>query len=404
MEPIPHMDLSNIHDVHYDNVHFINKKDVSSNSYSLQDISSYSDTGSTTDNLPGQHSSSSLIINKPKEKVALIGSGNWGSVIAKIVGNNVWYVPNTDPVVKMWVFEEKINGQNLSDIINTQHENVKYLPGFKLPDNVIADPDLISAVKDATLIIFVIPHQFVRPTCEKLKGKLHPNARALSLIKGVDFDNGLNLISDLISDSLGIDVSVLMGANIAAEVAAGKFCEATLGTRNRENGEAFFRVLNSKTFRLTIISDVPGTEICGALKNVVAIGAGIVDGLKMGENTKAAIIRIGLIEMIRFSKELFPTVSDSTFFESCGVADVITTCFGGRNRKVAEAHVVTGKSFDELEKELLNGQKLQGTLTSKEVYLILQQRNKLNEFPFFVKVYKICYENLPPHTIVEDLG
>lgn len=123
----------------------------------------------------------------------------------------------------------------------------------------------------------------------------------------------------------------------------------------------------------------------------------------MGNNTKAAIMRIGLKEMIGFSKLLFPTVSDATFFESCGVADLITTCFGGRNRKVAEAYARNGgkRSFDELEAELLGGQKLQGVLTAGEVFQVLKARNWEKKFPLFATVHKIAIGHLPPSTIVD---
>ncbi|KAJ3207079.1 Glycerol-3-phosphate dehydrogenase [Dinochytrium kinnereticum] len=337
-----------------------------------------------------------------REKVCLIGSGNWGSVIAKIVGNNVQDFPEFDKEVRMWVFEEVVDGQKLTDIINTRHENVKYLPNVKLPETVVAHPTLLKAVEDATLLVFVIPHQFVKGICEQLKGRTHPRARAISLIKGVDVaQSGLQLISDVIKDSLSMDVSVLMGANIASEVAMEYFCETTVGYNIESNGIIWQKIFGTPYFKVAAVADVAGVELCGALKNVVAIAAGLVDGLKYGENTKAAIIRIGLMEMKRFAKTFYEGVKDETFFESCGVADVITTCFGGRNRKVAEARVTTGKSFEVLEKEMLNGQKLQGTLTAKEVNQILSLRGCVNEYPLFTTVYRICYESLPPKAIVE---
>ncbi|KAJ3401304.1 glycerol-3-phosphate dehydrogenase [Chytriomyces hyalinus] len=338
-----------------------------------------------------------------KEKVCLIGSGNWGSVIAKIVAENVSKYPDQfDPEVRMWVFEEMIEGKRLSQIINEKHENVKYLPNVRLPDNVVAHPTLLNAVEAATLLIFVIPHQFVKGACDQIKGHVNPNARAISLIKGVDVSkSGLRLISDVIKENLEMDVSVLMGANIASEVAEEKFCEATVGYRNEANGLVWQRLFNTSYFKIAAIEDVEGVELCGALKNVVAIAAGLVDGLKYGDNTKAAIIRIGLSEMRKFSKLFESNVKDNTFFESCGIADVITTCFGGRNRKVAEARVLTGKSFDQLEKELLNGQKLQGTLTAKEVHIILEQKGLCHEFPLFTQVYNICYEGHEPSAIIK---
>jgi glycerol-3-phosphate dehydrogenase len=109
------------------------------------------------------------------------------------------------------------------------------------------------------------------------------------------------------------------------------------------------------------VADIAGVEVCGALKNVVALGAGFVDGLGLGENSKAAIIRIGLMEMKRFTQHYFKSAKDSTFFESCGVADLIVTCYGGRNRRCAEAFVRAGgtKTFEDIEAELMNGQKIQ---------------------------------------------
>lgn len=194
-----------------------------------------------------------------------------------------------------------------------------------------------------------------------------------------------------------------MGANIANEVAKEQFCEATIGCRIPAHGELFKKIFHTPYFRMNIVEDVYGVELCGALKNCVAIGAGIVDGLKLGDNTKAAIIRIGLMEMKKFAQTFYPGVKNDTFFESCGIADLITTCSGGRNRKVAEARVITGKSFEALEQEMLNGQKLQGTLTAKELHEVLKTKGLIKEFPLFTTVFRICFENLPPERLVTDI-
>ncbi|KAM4880817.1 glycerol-3-phosphate dehydrogenase [NAD(+)], cytoplasmic isoform 2-T3 [Sylvia borin] len=284
------------------------------------------------------------------KKVCIVGSGNWGSAIAKIVGSNAARLSSFESQVKMWVLEEEVGGRRLTDIINTEHENVKYLPGHKLPPNVGVD-------------------------------------------EGPD---GLRLISDIIREKLGIEMNVLMGANIATEVAEEKFCETTIGCKNTKHGQMLKDLMQTPNFRVSVVQEADTVEICGALKNVVAVGAGFCDGLGYGDNTKAAVIRLGLMEMIGFAK-LFckGSVTSSTFLESCGVADLITTCYGGRNRKVAEAFAKTGKSIEQLEKEMLNGQKLQGPQTSAELHRILKSKNAVEKFPLFTAVYRICYEGKP---------
>ncbi|KAL2102989.1 hypothetical protein ACEWY4_002157 [Coilia grayii] len=333
----------------------------------------------------------------PGKKVCIVGSGNWGSAIAKIVGHNVKASNRFDPMVNMWVFEEMINDRKLTEIINTEHENVKYLPGHKLPKNVVAVPEVVDAAKGADILVFVLPHQFIGRLCDQIKPHVKPGAMGISLIKGVDEGpEGLRLISDIIREKLEIDVSVLMGANIANEVADEKFCETTIGAKNAANGQIFKELLQTPNFRITVVAESDTVELCGALKNIVAVGAGFCDGLDLGDNTKSAVIRLGLMEMIAFAK-LFckGPVTSVTFLESCGVADLITTCYGGRNRKVAEAFVRTSKSIAELEAEMLNGQKLQGPQTSAEVYKILTKKDIIQKFPLFVSVYLICFEGKP---------
>ncbi|XP_058717357.1 glycerol-3-phosphate dehydrogenase [NAD(+)], cytoplasmic isoform X2 [Poecile atricapillus] len=284
------------------------------------------------------------------KKVCIVGSGNWGSAIAKIAGSNTARLSSFESQVNMWVLEEEVGGRRLTDIINTEHENVKYLPGHKLPPNVGVD-------------------------------------------EGPD---GLRLISDIIHEKLGIEMNVLMGANIAKEVAEEKFCETTIGCKNMKHGQMLKDLMQTPNFRVSVVQEADTVEICGALKNVVAVGAGFCDGLGYGDNTKAAVIRLGLMEMIGFAKIFCKgSVSSATFLESCGIADLITTCYGGRNRKVAEAFAKTGKSIEQLEKEMLNGQKLQGPQTSAELHRILKSKNVVEKFPLFTAVYRICYEGKP---------
>eukprot|EP00457_Paulinella_chromatophora_P007157 gb/GEZN01007178.1/.p1 GENE.gb/GEZN01007178.1/~~gb/GEZN01007178.1/.p1 ORF type:complete len:363 (+),score=63.17 gb/GEZN01007178.1/:139-1227(+) len=341
------------------------------------------------------------------QKIAVIGSGNWGSVAARLVAQNACILEDFDTEINMWVYPEKVTHkgkeEQLVNVINSEHENVKYLPGIKLGDNVHAVPDLLEAVAGATMLVFVTPHQFIKGICKTLKGKVSKDTKAISLIKGMDVTSeGFQLISALIEQELGIDCAVLMGANVAGEIGQEKFTEATVGFKQEESGELWQKAFNTKYFRVRTVRDVIGCELCGTLKNIVALGAGFVDGLGLGNNTKASIIRIGLVEMMQLAKEIFPTVQTQTFFESAGVADLITTCYGGRNRKCAEAFVkADGKrSWQDIEEELLNGQKLQGVLTSNEVQEVLHKKKIEGKFPLFRTINQIVNGKRPPSDIV----
>ncbi|KAF8822606.1 putative glycerol-3-phosphate dehydrogenase (gpdh), partial [Cardiosporidium cionae] len=389
-------------------------------------------------------------------KISVIGSGNWGSVIGKIVATNARnsYIFNDD--VRMWVYDELVNNEKLTHIINSRHENVKYLPGIRLPTNLKADPSLEDSVKSSHLLIFVLPHQFLKRACQTLAASagFHPNAKAISLIKGlyVDDSHKPKLSSEIIKDTLGIECCVLSGANVAKvplakcchvkiengaitffilhsffchackftispamdskikgpcyamlqDVADGQFSETTIGYTDMESAMIWQQLLDTPYFKINGVPDVAGVELCGAVKNVIALAAGFCDGLNFGTNTKAAVIRQGFEELRRFATYFYTGLVEETFFDSAGIADTITTCFGGRNVKCAAEFVRCqgSKTWAMIEEEMLNGQKLQGTLTCEDVYKVLKHHNLIKEFPLFSATYRVAFEGCPATEIV----
>ena len=379
------------------------------------------------------------------EKVALIGSGNWGSAIATKIGINAAKCADFEDTVYMWVFEEYVKLEEgkwvrpargakppegktwvdegykpLTSVINETHENVIYLPGITLPSNIVAEADIKKCVTGATMMVFVIPHNFLAPIVPKMEGAFADGAIGCSLIKGIEFEKGGEfkpiLISDLLQTEMkkgitgdwDVSMSVLMGANVANEVAKGDFAEATIGCPKPEEGLKWCKLFNTPDFAVTAVPDVAGAELCGALKNVVALGAGFSDGLGYGGNTKAAIIRIGLKEMQLFCNKFYGerSIKNETFLESCGVADLVTTCFGGRNRKCADIfakNLIAGtpKDWATIETEELNGQKLQGTGTCEDVMKALKAKGVEKDFPLFCQIHKIAFEGASPSTLIE---
>ncbi|KAF8543566.1 NAD-dependent glycerol-3-phosphate dehydrogenase N-terminus-domain-containing protein [Trichophaea hybrida] len=364
-------------------------------------------------------SSTANMTSTRKHRVTVIGSGNWGSAISKIVAENTQVHPNIfEPEVFMWVFEEHYklpsdhpkydaskhsSPQKLTTLINDLHENVKYLPSINLPNNVIATPDIKEAVREATILVFNVPHQFVGNICKQIEGSILPYARAVSCIKGVDVSaDGISLFSDYIGKRLGIYCGALSGANIANEVAAEKFSETTVAYDPPGNltplpeelppvdHSVMKNLFHRPYFHVRVVNDVAGVSLGGALKNIVALASGFVDGLGWGDNAKAAVMRVGLLEMQKFGKTFFKSCRSETFTEeSCGVADLITSCNGGRNHRCAMLSVREGKSIEEIEAQVLNGQKLQGTSTAKEVNQFLKERGLEKEYPLFTGVHLI---------------
>jgi glycerol-3-phosphate dehydrogenase (NAD+) len=240
-----------------------------------------------------------------------------------------------------------------------------------------------------------------------MKGHTKPGAVGISLVKGITFENGeIELISDLIATTLKIKCGALMGANIANDVAAGDYCESTLAFPDAAVAGDWLRILSTSMFHLQHVADPAGPELCGTLKNIVAIGGGLVDGIGKGQSTKAAILRQGFEELHKFAQWALPDrhIPVEVMFASCGIGDIIASSYAGRNRRCAEHFAKTGLSFTECEALLLNGQKLQGTLSAADVYFLLKRKGALKEFPFFTTLYLIIRQKVKPEQIFETNG
>ena len=361
-------------------------------------------------------------------KVAVIGSGNWGTAVAKRIALNIIEAAKKgasskqqfQDEVKMWVYEETVDDRKLSEIINTEHTNPKYLPNVTLPATVVAEPSLLATCKDADVLVFVVPHQFLPSVLRDMKGHTKPTAVGVSLIKGLNVhDNGPELLSEMIKRELDLrDIAVIMGANVASEVAMNHFVEATCASANLAFAEEVKGLLHCRDFNIEVCSDVATVEMCGALKNVIAMGAGFCDGMDQGPSTKAAIIRQGLEEIASFCRVFAGDSFDvATLLKSCGVADLIATCFGGRNRLcsaefvrrlAAEGDAPHGESaltklWTDIERDLLQGQKLQGLGTCDEVHSCLVARRLAGSgsFPLLEKIYAIARLGADPHSLFD---
>jgi len=234
-----------------------------------------------------------------------------------------------------------------------------------------------------------------------LKGKVASNAKAISLIKGFEVTpDKCHLISQIIKHDLGIECCALSGANVAIDIAKEQFSETTIGYDDIETGKLFQQLFDRPYFRVNCVPGPAAVELCGALKNVVALAAGFSDGLGYGTNTKAALLRIGMDEIRRFAHTFYEGIHEEAFWDSCGIADLITTCFSGRNRKCAEAFAKTGESWTVIEKKLLDGQKLQGTDTVRDIVGFIKAKGKLDAFPLFSVTYDIVEGAAPPSRVV----
>ncbi|XP_054287859.1 glycerol-3-phosphate dehydrogenase [NAD(+)], cytoplasmic-like [Macrosteles quadrilineatus] len=335
--------------------------------------------------------------NRKEKKVCVVGSGNQGTALAAIIAANCIKLSGYQNEVNMYVYEEEIDGKKLTEIINETHENVKYLPGKTL-GSVVAIADLVTAAKEADFIVFAVPHNQIKTVCAALLGKIKKSAFGVVAIKGfvLTDNNTLEPASKVISNLLKIQTCVLTGFAFPNEVVSGKLCETTIGCKSKAMGVVLSDLLQSETLSVVLMEDVDVVEVLATLRTLVGCAAGFVDGLGQKYNWKAAIFRIGLIEMVKFLDLFYPHIKLSSVFESSSIADLLVSCYYGQERRVSEGMARTGMTLGEAERHLLDGRGLGGARVARDVYHFLRHREVEEFFPLFTAVHRVFTGELRP--------
>ncbi|MBU0627725.1 MAG: NAD(P)-dependent glycerol-3-phosphate dehydrogenase [Nanoarchaeota archaeon] len=319
--------------------------------------------------------------------ISVIGAGGWGTTLANLLAEKGYKV-------KIWAFEKEVVEE-----INNKRENSGFLKGVKLSSNIEATNDLKEAVSDKDMIITAIPSSFLRNVAKEISKYISANTIIVSVTKGLE-DNTFKRMSQIIGEEIPkVKVVALSGPNHAEEVARKVPSATVIASKHLDILPKVKEVLQTEYFKVYPHDDVAGIEICGAIKNITAIAVGVCDALKLGDNTKASIITLGLTEMSRVGR--FFGAKRATFYGLAGVGDLVATCTSkhSRNRFVGE-RLAEGKSFEEIRKEM-HGMVAEGIKTSKAVH-DLALRNNI-DLPLTNQVYKVLYEEKELKKAIKDL-
>ena len=320
------------------------------------------------------------------KRIAILGSGGMGTALALLFAKSA-------RSVQLWSRDRA-----RAEEIQCARENVRHLPGILLPDNVIVTPNACDATGGADLVVVAIPSAYLRATLDALAERIPPAIPMLSVVKGIE-NASFARPSQIIAETLGArSISILSGPSHAEEFAAGLPASVVVAGSDEALNLAVRDALNQGMFRVYTNPDAVGVELSGALKNILGIAAGISDGLKLGDNAKAALLTRGLAEITRFGVELgaLPT----TFFGLAGLGDLITTCYSayGRNRMVGQ-RIGQGESLDAILGGMVNV--AEGVPTTRSVTNLARQRGI--ELPIIFQLYRILFEGKPPRDSLVEL-
>ncbi len=320
-------------------------------------------------------------------RIGIIGAGGWGTALATVLAAN-------NHSVTMWTHEKSV-----ADEINTARTNSTFLKGIQIPEVIKATHEPDELEENAELYVLTVPTQFIRPAILE-NGFRCQDKIVVSGAKGIE--NGtLMRVSEIVYDICGVDKDrfvVLTGPSHAEEVGKGLPTTVVAASANQEAASLVQQCFSTPWFRVYSSDDVTGCELGGSLKNVIAIAAGVIDGLEMGDNTKAALITRGLAEMVRLGTAF--GADKMTFSGLSGLGDLFVTCnsLHSRNRYVGE-QIGKGRTL----KDILSEMQMvaEGVSTTKSVHQ-LQQKQRV-EMPICEQMYKILFEDKSPRAAINDL-
>ena len=320
-------------------------------------------------------------------KIAVIGDGGWGTTLAILLNNKKYSVT-------IWSVS-----RDYAEYLDKKRFNPKFLPGVRISKGIEITSDLKNAVSGADIILLAVPSQYMRSVLERLSSiKITNSAVFLSVSKGIEHKT-LMTMSEAIKDVLGnVKIAVLSGPTISHEVSRNMPAAVVAASNDIELAKKIQRVFTTKTFRVYASKDIKGVELGGSIKNVVAIAAGILDGLSLGANTKAGLVTRGLSEIARLGVKM--GAKRGTFYGISGLGDLVTTCISkyGRNRSFGEEIGKGKKAKDILKKTEMV---VEGFVTTESAYR-LAKKYKV-EMPITEQAYAVLYKGKSPQKAIQGL-
>jgi glycerol-3-phosphate dehydrogenase (NAD(P)+) len=321
-----------------------------------------------------------------EQRIAVLGDGGWGTTLSMLLAKKGFRVT-------LWSAFP-----NNAEKIKAEQENLKFLPGFKLPRNISITVNIQAAILESDVVVLAIPSQFLRKTVFNLKGLDIKSKLLVSVVKGIENDT-FKRPSEIIKDELDVSgLVVLSGPTIAVEIAGGLPASCVAACGDHAIARRVQSLFTTDRFRVYTSKDLVGVEMGGALKNIIAIASGISDGLGLGSNAKAALFTRGLVEMKRLG--VYMGADPETFNGLSGMGDLVTTCISSysRNRRIGDG-IAKGRALS----DILDNMEMiaEGVETARSVYSL---SNKVGiEMPITEQVYRVLFEDKNPHTAVADL-